>query len=492
MPMNATSPAENTVAPAIVWFRNDLRVDDNRALLHAAESGCPVIPLFVLEDAHDTLPLGGAQRWWLHQSLLSLSAKLDTLGAALVLRRGDPEEVLDEIIRSSGADRVFWNRRYLPGLIERDTAIKSSLRDRAMTVESFHGQLLHEPTQLRTGSGGPYRVYTPFWRAFCERPPPRPPSDAPRALVPFHGSLVSDQLADWTLLPAGPDWSTGLSEEWEPGEEGAKTRLERFLAEGLGSYGSMRDRPGVPGTSRLSPHIAFGEISPFRIWQEVENVRNEVSHPDLTVFRKELLWREFSYHLLVNFPSLGNDNFNSDFDAFPWLGAGDRLARWQRGETGYPIVDAGMRELWQTGWMHNRVRMIVGSFLVKHLLIDWRLGEAWFRDTLVDADPASNAASWQWIAGSGADAAPYFRIFSPILQGRKFDPDGAYVRRFVPELAAIPDKFLHTPWTAPEPVLAEAGIELGRSYPLPIVEHGAARKRALAAYKTMKEIAAAQ
>jgi deoxyribodipyrimidine photo-lyase len=359
-----------------------------------------------------------------------------------------------------------------------------------MVVETFDGQLLHEPARLKTGSGGPYRVYTPFWRAFTEEVPPRPPVDAPESIDPFDGGLASDRLSDWALLPTRPDWASGIAEEWSPGEAGAEERLERFIGEALDGYADKRDLPGAPFTSKLSPHLAFGEITPFQIWQAAEDAREGVPARDLATFRKELVWREFSYHLLVNFPSLPVENFNEDFDAFPWRGTNDQLECWQRGRTGYPIVDAGMRELWQTGWMHNRVRMIVGSFLVKHLLIDWRHGEAWFRDTLVDADPASNTASWQWIAGSGADAAPYFRIFNPILQGEKFDADGSYVRRFVPELADLPDTYLHKPWEAPEQVLEKAGVKLGGTYPRPVVEHKGARDRALAAYQEMKGKAA--
>jgi len=483
-------PSDLPEAPVLVWFRNDLRVDDNLALRRAAESGNPVIPVFILEDGRDTLPLGGAQSWWLHHSLAALSQELAILGTRLLLRKGDPQEIIDELIETTGAQTVLWNRRYSPEPIERDAVIKSKLRDRGILVESHDGQLLHEPTRLKTGSGGPYRVYTPFWRAFSEEPPPRPPVSVPRKLTSSDKDIPVDDLAGWNLLPVEPDWSGGIATEWRPGEAGAKERLERFIEEALDSYADKRDVPGATFTSKLSPHLAFGEITPFQIWQATENVRDDIPSRDLTVFRKELVWREFSYHLLVNFPSLPHDNYNPDFDAFPWHAPETHLRCWQQGQTGYPIVDAGMRELWQTGWMHNRVRMIVGSFLVKHLLIDWRHGESWFRDTLVDADPASNTASWQWIAGSGADAAPYFRIFNPILQGEKFDSDGAYVRRFVPELAGLPDKYLHKPWEAPKPVLDKAGVKLGETYPRPVVEHGGARERALAAYQQMKGKAA--
>jgi deoxyribodipyrimidine photo-lyase len=448
--MSDISAPELPKAPVIVWFRNDLRVADNRALSAAALSGNPVVPIYVLEDDDATVPLGAAQRWWLHHSLASLSHSLKRIGTQLVLRRGDPADILQDLVDETGARAILWNRRYAPAQMQRDATLKSTLRGKDLTVESFDGQLLHEPTQLKTGSGGPYRVYTPFWRAFGDSCHPRPPVDAPKTLERFKGAVASENLVSWSLLPTGPDWSGEIAEEWEPGEAGARKRLDRFLAEALDGYGEGRNIPGREYTSKLSPHLAFGEITPFQIWAAMEDSHDSVPSSDFTTFRKELVWREFSWHLLVNFPELRTENYNSDFDAFPWRTPGQELERWHMGLTGYPFIDAGMRQLWQTGWMHNRVRMAVGSFLVKHLLIDWRHGERWFRDTLVDADPASNTASWQWIAGSGADAAPYFRIFNPILQGEKFDSNGAYVRRFVPELADLPDKYLHKPWEAPE------------------------------------------
>lgn len=473
-------------APVIVWFRCDLRVADNRALLTAAESGCPVVPLYVLEDAEDTVPLGAAQRWWLHHSLAALATRLKALGAPLVLRRGDPADILEGIIAQTGARTVLWNRRYVPSRMEHDADLKTSLRGRGLTVESFEGQLLHEPSRIRTGSGGPYKVYTPFWRAFQADCDPRPPFSAPDSLKACDETLPSDDLGTWSLRPARPDWSGGMSDEWTPGEDGAHERLHAFVDGAFTGYGEKRDYPAGTYTSKLSPHLAFGEISPFQIWAASDSRREDVPSDDFTTFRKEVVWREFCWHILCAFPDLRTKNFRQDFDAFPWAGPGPGLAAWQRGLTGYPIVDAGMRELWQTGWMHNRVRMIVGSFLVKHLLVDWRHGETWFRDTLVDADPASNTANWQWIAGSGADAAPYFRIFNPILQGEKFDSGGDYVRRFVPELAGLPDKYLHKPWEAPANVLKKAGVTLGDTYPRPIVDHSAARERALAAFSEVR------
>ncbi len=488
--MSATKTTNSAQGPTIVWFRSDLRVADNAALLAASQNGHETICLYVLDDAADeSTRYGEAQRWWLHHSLIALSNSLRDLGAQLVLRRGDPGSVIKQIIAETSARSVFWNRRYATSHIDRDSALKSALKQSGLDVRTYDGALLHEPTLLKTGSGGPYRVYSPFWRAFSAGPEPRDPAPAPVSIKAFSGSLQSDDIENWQLLPTNPNWATGIAEEWTPGEAGARQRLDEFLDGPIENYGEGRDIPGKNSTSKLSPHLTFGEISPFQVWAAT-NTRQPDHTKDKEKFRKEIVWREFSYHLLVNFKDLRNKNFNTTFDGFPWRENADHLHAWQMGKTGYPIVDAGMRQLWQTGWMHNRVRMVVGSFLVKHLLIDWRQGESWFWDTLVDADPAANTASWQWIAGSGADAAPYFRVFNPIIQGQKFDSDGAYVKAFCPELADLPQKYLHKPWEAPAPVLADAGIRLGETYPLPIVDHTTARNRALAAYQTMREEAA--
>lgn len=476
--------------PIIVWFRNDLRIKDNAALLAAAQSDQPIICIYILDDAADqTTAYGGAQKWWLHHSLLALSASLKKLGGDLILRRGTPEEIIEQLVNETDAKTVLWNRRYATSHIARDSKLKNDLKQSGLEVISYDGALLHEPTQVKTGTGGPFRVYTPFWRAFSRSVEPRKPAPAPEALRTYDGELNRDQLDDWQLLPRNPDWANGISQEWSPGETGAQQRLDDFLDGPIKDYKEGRDYPSQHHTSKLSPHLAFGELTPYQIWAQT-NVRHPENTPNKETFRKELVWREFAYHLLVNFEDLKNKNYNSDFNNFPWRSHHDHLRRWQKGTTGYPIVDAGMRQLWQTGWMHNRVRMIVGSFLVKHLLIDWREGEKWFWDTLVDADPASNTASWQWIAGSGADAAPYFRVFNPIIQGEKFDKDGGYVRKFCPELENLPAKYLHKPWQAPSDVLSKAGIVLGETYPNPIVDHQTARNRALTAYQTMRETAA--
>ncbi|WP_187973032.1 cryptochrome/photolyase family protein [Aquibium microcysteis] len=478
---------DGSETPVLVLFRHDLRLSDNRALRVGAESGRPVLPVFVLdEESKGMRPVGGARRWWLHHSLSALARDLEDRGARLVLRRGRTQAVVEALLDETGADRVLWNRRYDPPGAAVDAALKEALRGRGIDCESFEGQLLHEPTRLKTGAGGPFRVYSPFWRALTAEPAPRPAMAAPRTLRGHRGPVASDDLRTWGLLPTRPDWAGGLRAEWTPGEAGALARLKIFLAGAIDGYGENRDRPGMPSTSRLSPHLAHGEITPFQIWQAVEDARGAIPARDAEKFLKEVVWREFSYHLLFHNPDLAESNYNRDFDGFRWQPSDALVEAWRRGRTGYPIVDAGMRELWQTGWMHNRVRMICASFLIKHLLQDWREGERWFWDTLVDADPASNAASWQWVAGSGADAAPYFRIFNPILQGEKFDGEGDYVRRFVPELGRVPDRFLHHPADAPALVLAEAGVKLGRDYPVPAIDHALARDRAMAAYTAMK------
>ncbi len=479
------SAGENT-GPVIVWFRNDLRIADNAALNAAAETGLPVVCLFIRDPMSPVRELGAAQQWWLHHSLAALDLKLRSIGGSLVLKSGAAPDVIDALIAGTGAAHVFWNRRYDPAAIPLDASIKASLKQRGINVRTFDGQLLHEPTQVKNGAGNHFKVYTPFWRALNALPEPRPPFAAPVKLSDGSARLVSERLEDWNFLPTKPDWAGGMKAEWTPGEDGAQARLDAFLNGAIDGYAEDRNIPGHLSTSRLSPHLAMGEISPFQVWHAAI-AQKDAPARDAEVFRKELAWREFAYHLLFHFPKLAIDNFNGSFDAFPWGETrADLLKAWQRGKTGYPIVDAGMRELWATGWMHNRVRMIVASFLIKHLMIDWREGEQWFWDTLVDACPANNPASWQWVAGSGADAAPYYRIFNPVLQGEKFDSDGAYVRKWVPELGAIPDKFLHQPWNAPLLVLKAAGVVLGETYPRPIVDHDAARQRALSAFKSLK------
>jgi deoxyribodipyrimidine photo-lyase len=477
--------AAKTTAPCIVWFRDDLRLSDHSALHEAARTGSPVICLYALDETlpSPARPLGGAARWWLAQSLRALQASLDAIGAPLILRKGPAAKIVIELARESGATAVFWNE--IAQAPEQAVADRVAAGLAAIGVAShrFPSDLLATPARIRNKEGRGLRVFTPFWKRVQALGAPPEPLPAPRALKAVSG-IASDRLEDWGLEPSRPDWAGGLRETWNPGEKSARARLAKFLKTGLAGYSGDRDRPDRAGTSGLSPHLRFGEISPRQIWHAARFAADErpALSGDAEKFLSELGWREFCRHLLCDVPELASRNLQPQFDAFPWRRDAKALSAWQRGRTGYPIVDAGMRELWHTGVMHNRVRMVVASFLAKHLLIDWREGEAWFWDTLVDADPGSNPANWQWVAGSGADAAPYFRVFNPILQGEKFDPDGGYVRRWVPELARLPDQLIHQPWSAPPLELAAAGVELGKDYPRPIIDHKVGRERALAAY----------
>ncbi len=482
-------------SPTIVWFRQDLRVQDHLALIAAAKTG-PIVPIFILDES-DPWHYGAAAKWWLHQSLSALNESLNKLGTRLILRRGKALAVLLDLISETGAKAVFWGRCYEPWVIERDKKIKEALLASDIRAESFNHSLLFEPWQVQNQQGLPFRVYTPFSRAcFSHAQQPPAPLPAPDHLIDACEKLGSDRLDDWPLKPIKPNWAAAWPLLWQSGSEGAAASLERFLQGAVHGYKEGRNIPGALTTSRLSPYLHHGEISPRQVWHAVRQMQDgfggahAASPPaaeDSGHFLKELLWREFSYHLLYHFPDLPVAPFNKAYENFPWAEDADSLKRWQRGLTGYPIVDAGMRELWQTGWMHNRVRMIVASFLIKDLLIPWQEGAKWFWDTLLDADLANNSASWQWVAGSGADAAPYFRVFNPTLQGKKFDTDGSYVRRFVPELAKLPDAYLHTPWEAPEAVLSIAGVTLGTTYPSRMIEHDFARDRALAALAQIKK-----
>ncbi|UPL15680.1 cryptochrome/photolyase family protein [Microbacterium galbinum] len=440
-------------SPSIVWFRDDLRLADNPALRAAIDRGEPILAVYVLdEESPGIRPLGGAARWWLHHSLASLSERLRERGGALVLRRGPAARVIPQVVADTDAGAVFWNRRY--GRPERDidAELKTALRNDGVEVASFAGSLLHEPWTVTTGAGTHFSVFTPFWRACLSLPAPRLPLPEPREIDGIPSAPASDDLDDWALLPTRPDWAEGLRETWEPGEPAARRRLRSFLDEDLGSYDRARDEPSAGATSLLSPRLRWGEISPFTVWHEA------VSTDGAGGFLSELGWREFAWHTLFHFPDLATKNLRPEFDAFPWPRLKpSHLDAWQRGETGVPLVDAGMRELWRTGYMHNRVRMVTASFLVKNLLIDWHRGEEWFWDTLVDADGANNPFNWQWVAGSGADAAPYFRIFNPELQAKKFDPKRLYISQ----------------WASDAP--AE-----------PIVDLGETRKAALAAYDVVK------
>ncbi len=471
--------------PALVWFRQDLRLSDNPALTAAVASGRPIIPVFILEP--EALP-GGASQWWLLGSLATLRRSLAaTGGGTLLLRRGDARTLIPQIMAETGADAILWNRCYDPRSIARDSALKSSLQASGIEVESFNGSLLAEPWHLATRSGDRYKVFTPFWNALAAQVPDDAPLAAPKK-IKSGKQPEGETLESWNLRSTKPDWAKAFAQAWQPGEQGAQHRLYRFLELTVATYRDQRDLPGIDGTSRLSPHLHWGDISPRQVWSAAQMARaqNPGAATGIDAFLRELGWRDFAIHLVYHWPEMLTQAWKADYGAFPWQSDAKGLRAWQKGLTGYPIVDAGMRELWQTGFMHNRVRMIAASFLVKDLLIDWREGAAWFEDTLVDADLAVNRASWQWVAGSGADASPYFRIFNPVLQGEKFDPDGAYVRRYVPELARLDTRFIHHPWDAPPEVLHEAGVALGKTYPERLVDHGVARDRALAALKSFK------
>jgi deoxyribodipyrimidine photo-lyase len=450
-----------TSGPSIVWLRNDLRLADNPALDAAITRAEPVVLVYVHdEESPGIRPLGGATKWWLHHSLSALTNDVTNLGGTLVLRRGRGTEVIEELAKTLGAGAVFWNRRY--GLArEGDAALKETLRDAGVICESFAGNLLFEPWTIRTGEGKPFRVFTPFWRACLASNPPRTPLRVPDHLTGMAG-IESESLDSWNLRPTSPDWSAGLAQMWTPGESGATERLEDFVTNTLASY-HRRDEPGPVTTSRLSPHLRFGEISPHTIWHALERELPADAAQNKAKFLSEIGWREFSYNILFHAPDLAHKNFRPEFDRFPW-GTPEPgvLAAWQKGQTGIPLVDAGMRELWATGYMHNRVRMVAASFLIKNLMVDWRLGEQWFWDTLVDADEANNPASWQWVAGSGADAAPYFRVFNPVLQAEKFDSENVYISRWVPEYGT-------------------------HAYPSePIIDLKVSRDRALAAFSSLK------
>jgi len=449
-------------APALLWFRQDLRLSDNPAMAAAVERRSPVIPVFIwAPEEEGAWPPGAASRWWLGRSLAKLSTKLENRGSRLIVRRGPAAEALSRLVAESGAAAVFWNRRYEPAAVARDGQLKSKLRERGLLAESFNGSLLFEPWTIRNQNGQPFAVFTAFWRACQPRLTAPPSKDAPRRLSSPENWPRSLDLSELGLEPA-VDWASGFREVWQPGESGAARQLKRFIADALAAYPVNRERPGVVGTSRLSPHLHFGEISPGQVWRAVLGMMNE-KPAACQAYLRQIGWREFAYYLLHHHPESPQEALRHEFAAFPWRMNPKRIKAWRQGRTGYPLVDAGMRELWRTGWMHNRVRMVAASFLVKHLQISWQDGAAWFWDTLVDADLANNTLGWQWVAGCGADAAPYFRIFNPSIQARKFDSRGEYLRRWVPEL------------------------ESGGGYPDPIVDHNQARERALEALTTIKK-----
>ncbi|MBC6903921.1 deoxyribodipyrimidine photo-lyase [Saccharophagus sp. K07] len=463
---------------AIFWFTLDLRLQDNPGLAAALQQHKQVIPLFIL-DHDDPWFFGSASQWWLHHSLKALQQTIAAQGGKLLLRHGKTADILHELAKQTGSTAIYFSRAYEPWLATKQQEIFHAFDAEGIHCKRYSGRLLQEPDSILNQQGKPFQVFTPFYKHCLKHlhipanPPPTKPSWYKR-------SLQSKNLSDWHLLPTKPNWAKGFS-PWLPGETGAQLALQDLVDDKLAHYSTGRDFPAQDGTSRLSPHLHFGEISPRKVWHELSRFRT-TAEP----FLRQLMWREFSFYLLHHWPHITDKPFKPAFANFPWKKQPRFLAAWQKGLTGYPIIDAGMRQLWKTGWMHNRVRMIVASFLVKHLGIHWREGARWFWETLVDADLANNSAGWQWVAGCGADAAPYFRIFNPILQGQKFDPAGDYVRAWVPELAKLPAAFIHKPWAAPESVLIEAGITLGYSYPHPLVDHDTARREALEAYATFK------
>jgi deoxyribodipyrimidine photo-lyase len=476
----------STPAPTIVWFRADLRLADNPALTAAVARGGPVVPVFVWspEDEGDWAP-GAASRWWLHHSLERLDAALRARGARLILRSGPAAEVIPALAAECRAAAVIWARRYEPEAAATSRAVAVALKRNGVQVHEARGNLLLEPEEISTKDGRPFQVFTPFWTAAQTRQggvalATRAPQTI-SALPKWPRSVALDSLA----LKPRLNWAGGLAEDWTPGEAGARAAFKRFAGGAVRDYTTGRDIPSSRGTSRLSPYLHFGELSARQAWH-ASLASTGSSAKGAAAFRRQLAWRDFAHHLLHHFPATTDHSLREQFGAFPWRRDSRALKAWQRGETGYPIVDAGMRELWHTGWMHNRVRMVVASFLVKHLLIRWQEGARWFWDTLVDADLANNTLGWQWTAGCGADAAPYFRVFNPTLQGERFDAAGAYVRRWVPELSRLPDSLIHQPWEATPIELAAAGVDLGVNYPAPMVDHAAARARALAAYDTIK------
>lgn len=468
----------------IIWFRKDLRLSDNPALFEACKQG-EILPVYILEDDDNGWSIGEAQKWWLYNSLKKLKSDLSNYKAELILRKGKPLSIISQLVKDTKSDAVFWNRCYEPNSIQRDKKIKKQLKNIGVEVKSFAANLLFEPWKVTNQSGNYFKVFTPFWKNCILNHSPRSLYSRPN-IRPHKVQLKSEDIESWRLIPTKPDWSEKFNDYWVPGENSSQSLLSEFIKKNIAKYVTDRDIPGIKGTSKLSPYLHFGEISPHQIWYKVKDYHNmNVLGNGVDKYLSEIGWREFSYHLLYHNPTLPSQEFNPKFQKFPWQFDADNLAKWQKGMTGYPIVDAGMRELWNTGWMHNRVRMIVASFLTKHLLISWQEGAKWFLDTLLDADLANNSAGWQWVAGCGADASPYFRIFNPIMQGTKFDVTGEYIRKWIPELAEVPNKYIHSPWEASKELLKSSKVELGITYPKPIIDHPIARNRALELYSKL-------
>jgi deoxyribodipyrimidine photo-lyase len=472
---------------AIVWFQQDLRLADHAALIRAVESGARVVPLFILETGDGSLwAPGAASRAWLHHSLVALADSLEQRGNRLILRKGNSLEILDTIVQETGADAVYAHNQYQPASRQRDEQIADSLSKQQVGFIRLNGSLLSPPGALMTRDGSPYRVFTPFWKAFLRDYVIDEPQPAPARIPAFRSALQSLTVDELDLRPSHP-WGEELMQHWQTGEPAAQKLLGTLDAELIANYPDHRDLPATPGTTGLSPYLHFGELGPRQVAARLEQLRHSCRSPGVstgaeTVLR-QLVWRDFAHHILFHFPETASAPMNRRFESFPWRHDQQLLHAWQRGKTGIPIVDAGMRELWRTGWMHNRVRLICASLLTKNMRIHWLEGATWFWDTLVDADLPQNSMNWQWVAGSGVDAAPYFRIFNPVTQGEKFDPEGVYVRRWLPELGRLPNKWIHKPWQAPRDILETGGVSLGEHYPLPVVDLKTSREDALAMYK---------
>lgn len=472
---------------SIVWFRQDLRLADHPALIHAVESGARVVPLYILETGEATSwAPGAASRVWLHHSLAALADSLEERENRLVIRKGNSVEILNKLVQETNADAVYAHDQYQPAARQRDEQIADSLAKQQVSFIRLNGNLLSPPGAIMNRDGSPYRVFTPFWKTFLKDYVADEPRPAPARIPAFGTALRSLTVEELDLLPSHP-WGEALMRHWQPGEPAAQKLLDTLDADLVADYPVNRDLPATPGTTRLSPYLHFGELSPRQIAARLEQLRHAhresgVSTGAETVLR-QLVWRDFAHHILIHFPETASAPMNHRFESFPWCHDEQSLHAWRRGTTGIPIVDAGMRELWRTGWMHNRVRMICASLLTKNMRIHWLEGATWFWDTLVDADLAQNSLNWQWVAGSGVDAAPYFRIFNPVTQGERFDPEGMYVRRWLPELARLPNKWIHKPWQTPRDILTKSGVFLDEHYPLPVVDLKTSREEALALYK---------
>lgn len=472
------------VEASIVWFRQDLRLEDHPALWAAMEKGGPIIPLFIWDSEQGgEWRMGAACRWWLHHSLECLEAGLKKFGLTLIVRQGKPLTEILNVIRQTNADAIYWNRLYEPFMMQQEATVKAELVKKGIHVQSFNGSLLFEPWMVANKQGKPFQVFSFFWKQCLRLGEIESPLPIPQLTIPYLGLIESCSIASLELLPP-IKWDAGFKKTWRPGFSEGRCLIEKGVNEVIDDYPESRDRPDLAGTTRLSPYLHFGDVSPRMIWQSVKETQ-QLNQKSAEAYLRQLGWREFAYHLLYHFPQTIQEPLKQPFKAFPWKSNKQALNAWQKGRTGYPIVDAGMRQLWEIGWMHNRVRMITASFLVKDLFIDWLDGAKWFWDTLVDADLANNTLGWQWVAGCGADAAPYFRIFNPVTQGETFDPEGEYVRKWVPELRHLPNKWIHKPWQAPEDVLKEAGLQLGVNYPMPIVDHAEARKQAMDMYSQL-------